>query len=66
MGDLVDESMAIAINEAQCRLPIQRLDEGWYLFGTMKIYVKMIGGRLMAKSGGAYVGFDEFMNVRAD
>jgi hypothetical protein len=66
MGDLVDESLGALINEAECRLPIKRLDEGWYLFGTIKIYIKMIGGRLMAKSGGAYIGFEEFMQVKAD
>jgi hypothetical protein len=42
------------------------LDDGWYLFGTSKIFFKLIGGRLMAKSGGAYIGFDEFLKLKAD
>jgi len=39
-GDYIDELLAQYINEARLKLPIVRLTEGWYLFGTKKIHAK--------------------------
>jgi len=54
------------LNESECRLPVARLVDGYYLFGTLKVYLKIMGGSLVAKSGGAYVGFAEFMKLKFD
>ena len=47
-------------------MPITRLVDGFYLFGTLKIYLKMVGGNIVAKIGGAYVGFSEFYKLKLD
>lgn len=39
-GDYLDELLASYINEAGVQLPIVRLTEGIYLFGTRKINAK--------------------------
>jgi hypothetical protein len=54
IGDLVDETIAGHINETGCELPVSRLVDGFYLFGTIKIFVKMLQGKLVARFGGVY------------
>jgi hypothetical protein len=66
MGDLVDETLSVHLNEAECRLPIVRLVDGFYLFGTTKIFMKMMGGGLVVKNGPAYIRLEEFMSLKAE
>lgn len=54
IGELVDETIAGHINETGCELPISRLVDGFYLFGTIKIFVKMLQGKLVARFAGVY------------
>ena len=64
-GDLVDEMVGEALTEMECTLPIRRLQDGYYLFGTMKIYVKVMKGRLYVRSktgGGGYEDFASFVD----
>ena len=41
-GDLVDELIAKYFNALRYPLPIKRLGDGFYMFGTKKIYVKLL------------------------
>lgn len=41
-GDLVDELMANYFNQLKYPMPIKRLGDGFYVFGTKKIYVKLM------------------------
>ena len=38
-----------------------RLGGGFYMFGTKKIYAKIMNGRLVIRVGGGYMSIDEFM-----
>ena len=49
------------LNAHGCPIPIQRLGGGYYMFGTKKIYAKIINGKLVIRVGGGYMGIDEFM-----
>lgn len=62
-GDLVDELLARYINESGTTLPIARISEGWYLFGTRKIYAKVMNGRLVVRVGGGYSNLKEFIEI---
>lgn len=62
-GDLVDELLARYINEAQCTLPIRRLGDGFYMFGTKKIYAKVMNGKLVVRVGGGYMAFQEYLET---
>ena len=64
-GDLVDEMLARYINIANCPVPIKRLGGGYYLFGTKKIYAKILNGRLVIRVGGGYMVIDEFIQTYA-
>lgn len=46
-GDLVDEMLANFLNIANCPIPIRRLGEGFYMFGSKKIYAKIVNGKLV-------------------
>ena len=64
IGDLVDEMFAKYINEAECILPVARLIDGFYLFGTLKIFVKILRGKLVTKFSGVFLDFGEFMKQK--
>lgn len=59
-GDLIDELMAVHFNNLRDPMPIKRLGDGFYIFGTKKIYVKMIAGKLVARVGGGFMNVAEF------
>ena len=60
-GDMVDELFADYINRLNCPVPIKRLGNNQYTFGTRKIYAKIINGKLVIRVGGGYMGIEEFM-----
>ena len=60
-GDTVDEMLAEYLNIANCRVPVRRLGNGFYLFGTKKIYAKIMNGKLVVRVGGGYMIIDEFV-----
>jgi len=65
-GDLVDELFAEYINKLNCPVPINRLGNNQYTFGTRKIYAKVINGKLVIRVGGGYMGIEEFMMYYGD
>lgn len=65
-GDLVDELIAKYINDMQCPLPVKRLGDGYYLFGTKKIYAKIMNGKLVIRVGGGYMSIEEFIATYGD
>jgi len=56
-GDEVDELLAQYINDWNITLPIRRLGDGYYLFGTKKIYAKVMNNKLVVRVGGGYMSF---------
>ena len=60
-GDHVDELMAKYINECSFYVPVERLGEGTYLYGTKKIFAKIMNGKLIIRVGGGYMVIDEFL-----
>jgi hypothetical protein len=43
-GDDVDAFLGNWINENGCPVPINRIGNGWYMFGSKKIYAKILNG----------------------
>lgn len=62
-GDKVDEMLQRYINEQGVDLPITRLGNQFYMFGTKKIYAKIINDKLVVRVGGGFMGIDEFINT---
>jgi len=65
-GDEVDELLAQYINYNTCPVPITRLGGGYYMFGTKKIYAKVMNGRLVVRVGGGYMVIDKFIETYAE
>lgn len=60
-GDEVDEMLAKWINLHGCTIWFERLGGGFYMFGSKKIYAKIMNGKLVIRVGGGYMSIDEFM-----
>jgi hypothetical protein len=43
-------------------LPVKRISPGKYIFGSKQILAKIVGGKLVIRVGGGYMGADEFIN----
>ena len=56
-GDMVDEMLAKYINSMEISVPIRRLGDGFYLFGTRKIFAKVMNSKLVVRVGGGYMSF---------
>lgn len=51
------------IKETDCKVPIGRLGDGYYVFGTKKVYAKVNNGRLVVRVGGGYMDFREYIET---
>lgn len=60
-GDQVDEMLQAYIIEKGVNLRISRLGGGFYMFGTKKIYSKIMNNKLVVRVGGGFMGIDEFI-----
>lgn len=58
--------MAKYINQMNCPLPVKRLGDGNYLFGTKKIYAKIMNGKLVIRVGGGFMSIEEFIQTYAE
>jgi chromosome segregation ATPase len=63
-GDEVDELLAQYIQN--CPVPVKRLGGGFYLFGTRKIYAKIMNGKIVIRVGGGYMVVQEFIESYAE
>lgn len=61
-GDQIDEMFAEALNRANLNLPVKRLSQGKYMFGSRQIMAKIINGKLVIRVGGGYMSVDEFID----
>ena len=60
-GDKVDEKMAGYMNNFDMNVPMQRLGDGQYMFGTRKVYAKIMNDKLVVRVGGGFMLIDEFL-----
>jgi chromosome segregation ATPase len=62
-GDDVDRMLADFLEMFGTQIPIVRLGNGFYLFGTKKIYAKIMNGKLVVRVGGGYMTIEEFVRT---
>mmetsp|Transcript_1476 Transcript_1476/g.992 ORF Transcript_1476/g.992 Transcript_1476/m.992 type:complete len:92 (+) Transcript_1476:425-700(+) len=60
-NDEVDRMFAHFLNSLGINIPIKRLGGGYYMFGTKKIFCKIINGKLVVRVGGGFMGIEEFI-----
>lgn len=60
-GDEVDALLANWLANNECLVPIIRMGGGYYMFGTKKIYAKILNNKLVIRVGGGYMHIGEFV-----
>ena len=62
--DPVDAAVASFVNESG-HLPVSfcRQDEGLYLFGTKRVFIKLENGNIVIRVGGGYMRVEEFVQI---
>ncbi len=60
--DPVDQMIADYVNDTGLQVPIRRIGNGYYYFGSKKIFAKIINGKLVIRVGGGYMSIDEFVD----
>jgi hypothetical protein len=55
--------LAHYLNQFGVQLPITRLGKGYYMFGTKKIFAKILNNKLVVRVGGGFMGIDEFIST---
>ena len=65
-GDSVDEMLANVINIKNCDIPISRMGDGHYMFGSKKIFTRIMNNKLVVRVGGGFMSMDEFIATYAE
>jgi shikimate kinase len=63
---LVDELIAKNVNKMRNPVPVKRLGDGYYIFGTKKIFAKIMNAKLVIRVGGGFMVIEEFIAVYGD
>jgi len=63
--DPVDAAIAEYMNtrEQPLEVPFVREDEGLYLFGSKKVFIKIENGKIIIRIGGGFMQIDEFVDA---
>ena len=65
-GDAVDEMIAKFLNDCPYYVPVKRMGDGQYLYGSRKIFAKIMNGKLVIRVGGGFMLIDEFLKNYAE
>ena len=65
-GDTIDTMLNYYMNHTNCPVPIRKIGNGFYLFGTKKIYAKILNGKLVIRVGGGFMIIEEFIATYAE
>jgi len=61
--DRVDQMMIQHMNKVKCPVPLRKVSQGEYIFGTRRIFAKLHNDNLVIRVGGGYLLIDEFLKV---
>lgn len=64
-NDEIDQKMSELSNKAKLPIPFIRVSEGVYTFGSKKIQVKLVNGKLAVQAGSDFIPIEEFIRLYA-
>ena len=66
--DPVDQAIATFSNSQAKALPVPLLreDQGTYVFGSRRVFVKLEGGQVIVRVGGGFIPLEEFITTYTD
>ena len=50
-------------NKLNLDVPTKKLGGGYYMFGTKKIFCRIMNGNLTVRVGGGFLGIEEFVDT---
>ncbi|CDW77745.1 UNKNOWN [Stylonychia lemnae] len=59
--DDIDKMLGEILARLGIPVPISKIGGGYYMFGSKKIFCKIINGKLVVRVGGGYMGIEEFI-----
>jgi hypothetical protein len=62
-GDILDESFAQFVNADSHNVMVQRLKDGQYMYGSKKIFAKIMNEKLVIRVNGGYMLIEEFLKT---
>ncbi|EAR93070.1 growth-arrest-specific protein 2 domain protein (macronuclear) [Tetrahymena thermophila SB210] len=62
-GDEIDEKLCEFLSNNVTPIKFVRIDEGLYNFGTKRIIVKLLKGKLVCRVGGGFMVIEEFLQL---
>jgi hypothetical protein len=65
-NDMIDKMLERFVRENKIKVPIHRIDQSKYLFGSRLISAKIINGILMVRVGGGYMTMEDFVKMHQD
>lgn len=60
-GDIMDELFAQHVNTSVHQVAIQRLGDGMYMYGSKKIFAKIMNDKLVIRLNGGFMLIEEFL-----
>lgn len=57
----LDEEFAKHVNNSSYNVHVQRLKDGQYLYGTKRVYAKIMNGKLVVRLNGGFMLIEEFL-----
>ena len=64
-ADEIDQKINEIMNKTRIPIRFIRIGEGAYVFGSRKVHVKIINGKLAIRCGGGYMMLEEFIRLYA-
>ena len=64
--DMIDKMLENFVKEHRVKVPINRIDQSKYLFGTKLINAQIINGVLMVRVGGGFMNMEEFVDKHSE
>jgi hypothetical protein len=61
--DMIDQEIAKYMNKYKCPIMFRKIGEGMYMFGTKKVFAKIMNDRLVIRVGGGYMMIDQFLST---
>ena len=64
-NDEIDQRLGEIMNRTKMPIKFIRIGEGSYVFGSKRVHVKIINGKLAIRTGGGYMMLEEFIRLYA-
>ncbi len=64
-NDEIDMRLSEIMNRTKMPIKFIRIGEGIYIFGSRRVHVKILNGKLVIRTGGGYMMLEEFIRLYA-